>query len=149
MKVWATSITSLARQGRLSLQVPQLAVGFVGNRPTAFRAADDAPARDLADVTDGTIEAPDSWFWTLKVVSGKRQGAVVPHRICRGREVSHGRTFLSPEGYAANRSEVLSAYAGAGGEPDRFEAFAQAFFADVGRRTAENDQRRLDRGLRV
>lgn len=122
--------------------MPELAIGFVGDRPVCFEARNADAAQALAGVQDAVIEAPDTWFWTLKVVPGG-------HRVCRGRERSYGFTFLSPEGYSANRTQVLAAYQAAGGDPARFDRFAAEFFADVQRRTAENDRRRRAAGLPV
>lgn len=89
MKILKGVITTLAGEGRMSLQVPQYTVIVHNERAIAYDASQVKP--------DDVIDAPDEWFVYLR----NNSPAV-------GKESGH--LFLTRAGWDANRKEIREAF---------------------------------------
>ena len=113
MKILKDAITSLAGEGRITLQVPVYDIMVEDGRAIAHTAYDLEEER-VADV-------PDEWFITLR----SNSPAV-------GKE--SGYTFLSRAGWEANKDEIKKAFesnAHPRGTWSDFEKYAEHQFTTV------------------
>lgn len=116
MKIVKDSITVLAGEGWLTLQVPSLALRWPGEPDVEYE------------------DAPDEWFVEVRIGSSSK------HELCVGKE--RGFPHLSRKGWEANKGKLAAAFAGASfkrGTWADFEKHADEFFSEL----EETRQRRI------
>ena len=117
MKILKRTITTLASEGRISLQVPQYNIITEGNRAIAY----DANHSKDEDV----IDIPDEWIIYL------RNGSPAV-----GKESGH--TFLTKMGWQANKDEIKKAFESSEyprGTWEDFENHVVEHFSEVEKQT--------------
>lgn len=110
MKVYYGAITTMAARGRLSLHIPDIAVG--------------TPMPEM-------IDRPDEWFIRCVIRGGNH-----PYRETRPltSKDSYAMLYLSKKGYEANKDALRMAFNSVydrGHTWADFEAYAEMFYAEL------------------
>lgn len=92
MKILKRAITSLASEGRITLQIPQYDIVITEDTRAIAYGADHMPDERIEEI-------PDEWVMVLR--GGQRRPAI-------GKE--QGYFFLSKEGWDANRQKIKEAF---------------------------------------
>ena len=143
MRLLRGSLTNLVRQGRITLQIPEIEVNISENPNQELSEENPFPFVLTACTNDEYVEYPDEWFMYVKYDSSSL-------RPCVGKE--SGFLYFTRVGYEVNKEEIREAFEAAcdrghGNSFSTFEVYVEDFFSKMEKRierTINRERGKLD-----